>query len=122
MVNTKVMCRQHLLGEHLELHMFVGTIKKNKSISGYIEKNLVEPLMIIKRHKQLVKEMEYRGYNHYSNLNILDSDFKYLGILKFSKINKELARKDLMKRCLECKRGLLYIDREEKENDKNNGL
>ena len=27
------MCRKHLLGEHVELHMLLGTLKKGKSIT-----------------------------------------------------------------------------------------
>lgn len=38
-VNPKNMCRQHLLGEHVECHMFVGAILKGISLSGYIKKD-----------------------------------------------------------------------------------
>ena len=31
-IKTEKMCNQHLLGEHVEMHMFVGTLNKNKSI------------------------------------------------------------------------------------------
>ena len=27
-VNPKLLCRQHLLGNHLEVHMFVGTLRR----------------------------------------------------------------------------------------------
>lgn len=40
MVPPELMCRQHLLGEHVELHMFVGAINKGTSVvtlPGYCE-------------------------------------------------------------------------------------
>ena len=37
MVNPEILCRKHLLGEHVELHMLVGWIIKGKSIQGYLD-------------------------------------------------------------------------------------
>jgi hypothetical protein len=63
-VKTELLCRQHLLGEHNEVHAFIGCIKKGTSLKGYIEKGLVEVQHIKSRHDELVNEMESRGYNH----------------------------------------------------------
>ena len=41
-VNPKTLCRKHLLGEHLEIHMFVGSINKKISMKGYLEKGFLE--------------------------------------------------------------------------------
>lgn len=68
MVDPKVMCRQHLLGEHVELHMFVGTLNKGISVAGYLADNLMEPASLEARHGELVAEMTRRGYNHKSPL------------------------------------------------------
>ena len=68
MVDPSLLCRKHLLGEHVECHMFVGTINKNISIKGYIEKGLCEPDKLEFRHNQLSEEMIKRGYNHLSEL------------------------------------------------------
>lgn len=97
MVNPKKMCRKHLLGEHVELHMFVGTIKKGISIQGYIDNGLVNPRMIKKRHKELVKEMERRGYNHNSPLKIKCSKLP----VHFVDIN--VSKFELNKRDCSCK-------------------
>jgi hypothetical protein len=35
MVDPRQMCRQHLLGEHNELHMFAGTMRKGIGLAGY---------------------------------------------------------------------------------------
>jgi len=96
-VNPKLMCRNHLLGEHLECHMFIGTIIQNKSLSGYIEKGLVEVHNIIKRHDRLVFEMNKRGYNH-------KSPIKKVKLWKEGKIDKEKNLKELSRRCLECRK------------------
>ena len=32
MIDPKLLCRKHLLGEHLEIHMFVGTINKGINV------------------------------------------------------------------------------------------
>jgi hypothetical protein len=75
MVNPKIMCNQHLIGEHLELHMFIGSIKKNISMQGYLKNNLLEPNSLYARHNELVKEIIYRGMNHKSDLDSLaDAD------------------------------------------------
>ena len=64
------MCRQHLLGEHKELHMFVGCIRLGRNLEGYIRKKLLilDEKAIRDRHAALVAEMTVRGYNHQSPL------------------------------------------------------
>jgi len=68
LVNPRLMCRQHLLGEHVELHMMVGCIVRGKSLAGYIEQGLIDTALIERRHLELVREMERRGYTHGSEL------------------------------------------------------
>lgn len=65
-ISPRLMCDRHLLGEHLEMHMFVGTINKRKWIDGYLKNNLVEVAYIHTRHDELVQEMQQRGMNHNS--------------------------------------------------------
>ena len=66
--DPKIMCQKHLCGEHVEMHMFLGTIKKGKKIDGYLKNNLLEPMALYWRHKQLELEMIDRGYNHNSEM------------------------------------------------------
>lgn len=68
MVNPRHMCARHLLGEHVELHMLVSTIRLRRSITGYVRNGLVEPSAIARRHAELVREMTRRGYRHRSLL------------------------------------------------------
>lgn len=94
-IDPKKMCRRHLLGEHVEMHMFVGVLNKNRSIKGYLEKNLVEVHNIRKRHDELVIEMKRRGYNHKSDLPEYNNTVS-------GKVNKVFNTQDLKSRCSEC--------------------
>jgi predicted adenine nucleotide alpha hydrolase (AANH) superfamily ATPase len=69
------MCKQHLLGEHVELHMFIGTLKRKISVWGYLDNGLFEPRSIYTRHEVLVKEMLARGGRHQSPLEVIDLPF-----------------------------------------------
>ena len=95
MVNPKMLCRKHLLGEHVELHMFVGTILSNKSLSGYLSRGLVEPQNIVNRHQELVKEMINRGYHHKSELP--EFTYNQSGI-----VNPDKNLLELSWRCPDC--------------------
>ena len=103
MVNPKILCRKHLLGEHVECHMFVGTLKQGKSIKGYIKNNLLEITSLNKRHDELSQEMIDRGYNHKSPLqSIVPFKEKYNNDY-MSKINYKKAYDTLIERCDDCR-------------------
>lgn len=68
----KILCRQHLLGEHRELHAIWNILTKNKK--GYSHhpevlrwRGKLKALYL--RHEQLVLEMKKRGYQHNSPLD-----------------------------------------------------
>ena len=69
----KLLCRQHLLGEHRELHAIWVVLTKNKrGYSLHPEtlrwKGKLKALYL--RHACLVEEMIRRGYKHHSSLNM----------------------------------------------------
>jgi hypothetical protein len=64
MVEPKIMCKNHLLGEHAEIHMFVWNIARNRSVNGYITKGLLETHNLCSRHEELAQELTKRGYHH----------------------------------------------------------
>ena len=96
-INPKKLCRQHLLGEHVEMHMFAGSLKKKRSIKGHIDKGQVEVHNLKKRHNELVKEMQKRNYKH-------KSLFPKIKLFKAGKVNKKQNYKILIKRCKECRK------------------
>lgn len=94
-IDPKILCRKHLLGEHVEMHMFVGCINKGTSLKGYIDNNLVEVHHIKSRHDDLVDEMKRRGMNHKSQLPSFKSWVEGKVYVKDNFIN-------LLNRCDEC--------------------
>jgi hypothetical protein len=71
--------RQHLLGEHTELHCIVGALLcKYKAYRNHPEtlrfENRLEQLY--SRHSQQVREMQARGYKHNSPLPPGDTPYK----------------------------------------------
>ena len=97
MINPKIMCRNHLLGEHVECHMFVGTIKRGKNVSGYLQKGLLEIHNIKSRHDALAEEMKKRGYKH-------NSPIEFVYKQKLGKINLRQNVVQLHSRCKECRK------------------
>ena len=43
MLPPEMMCRKHLLGEHVELHMLLGSLRRGKNIDGFLAGKLVDP-------------------------------------------------------------------------------
>lgn len=105
-VDPKFLCRNHLLGEHNEIHKhrhnFVKQHKITKRIHPIVQ---IEPNNMKKRHDDLVIEMINRGYNHNSPYE--QPDISYLkDEEKFAKINIDNSILDLKIRCVECSKNL----------------
>lgn len=68
----QVLCKNHLLGEHRELHaIWVVIIKRKKGYSHHPEtlRWVGKLKALFLRHVALVFEMTRRGYKHYSDLD-----------------------------------------------------
>lgn len=99
MVPPSEMCRQHLLGEPLEIHMAVGAIRAGRSIKGHLDKGQLQPSSFWRRHDALAKEMLNRGYQHKSPLPkilALTTDEAH------ALVNVNKSRRELVKRCAAC--------------------
>ena len=95
MVDPVHMCKDHLLGDHKEIHMLVSAVKRGISLDGYLNGNLLEIHSLRPRHEALVKEMLARGYSHYSDLpdfNVREAGF----------IDRDEATMELFCRCTRC--------------------
>lgn len=96
-LDPKLLCKQHLLGEHFEIHKAVGNLRHSGTWSNSLTaQGFLEPQNFAKRHKKLAKEMQRRGYKHNSELDV--SGIK----LKKGKVDINRSIKDLKKRCKEC--------------------
>lgn len=110
MVHPSLLCNKHLLGEHVEHHMFIGTIRKGISINGYILNGLVEPDQIVARHDVLATEMEKRGMNHKTPIQtedlimMRDYNIKHPTI---QRVNADYNLNDLKTRCERCRANIL---------------
>lgn len=106
--DPKIMCQKHLCGEHVEMHMFLGTLQKGKKIDGFLKNNLFQPRSLLYRHDQLMREMQRRHYNHKSEIKWIDFYKAYNSLETTEKkhwdIDKDAALKDLLDRCPECRK------------------
>ena len=107
MVFPQFMCQKHLCGEHLECHMFLGSLKKGSGVKGFLKNNLFEPESLKERHDILANEMTRRNYNHKTPMNM--DEFKYCvntlnEMDRAVKINVRKSFFDLISRCEECKK------------------
>ena len=97
LVNPKMLCRKHLLGEHVEHHMFVGSINRGFSVEGYLRDGFLDPRTLHARHDEIAVEMVRRGYNHKSPLIAAVTSH-----LRDGKIDIRRNIEDLRHRCTEC--------------------
>ena len=96
LVDPAGMCRQHLLGEHVELHMLVGTLERGKSIQGFLDGGLIDTSKIRDRHTDLTVEMMFRGYKHKSPLSFVHDD-------PDGYVDVDGNLEELHRRCEDCK-------------------
>lgn len=104
LVPTECLCRKHLLGEHVELHMLLGCLKRNKNIKGYIDKQLLFPEFVVQRHWDVANEMRKRGYNHKSSIELIDAPIPQF--YQYKDYDIELVKNnmvDLYERCEACR-------------------
>lgn len=114
MINPKLMCRQHLGGEHNELHMLAGSLRRiatgqakerhTNNLIGLARGNCLQIADIVKRHDIIVKEWEARGYFHFSPLTADDCPLVGLppDLLK-TKVDNKASYALLLNRCPYCR-------------------
>ena len=98
MVDPAVLCRKHLLGEHVECHMFRGSLHKGTSLRGFVDAGLLDSLQLARRHDRLAAEMQRRGYRHSSPL---PRDFNARAAM--GNVDAVEAMRELAARCEECR-------------------
>lgn len=96
-VNPKILCDNHLLGEHKELHQLVGHIKAGNInvVKGHADRQQIDTSLITDRHEELVLEMIERGMNHHSPLDYVDK-------LNLGTVDVSYNIDDLCDRCEKC--------------------
>ena len=97
MVDPKILCKNHLLGEHGELHKHRHCFEKQYKMAGRM--GHIEPESMESRHDELVVEMKRRGYNHNSPFE--QPDVSYLPEML---VDPDDALEDLLNRCEHCRK------------------
>lgn len=107
MVDPGLMCQQHLLGEHGEIHKHRHNFIKGHRIDGRIAGNAVEPAAMKSRHDDLEKEIRRRaaraGRKPPSSPYAQPDLSAYPPEQRNYRINREVALKMLLNRCPDCK-------------------
>lgn len=100
MVYPRTMCRKHLLGEHVELHMVAAHLRRGRKIDGFVAHNCVEPRSVGRRHAALAKEMARRGWQHASPLAQPPvARWQRPG----ARVDRAAALRELLRRCPACR-------------------
>ena len=106
MVPPEVMCRKHLLGEHVEIHMLAGSLRRKRSIEGHLAAGQLEPQSIHRRHAALVAEMRRRGFKHQSPL---PSAGRLTSRHRIARVDVAKSMNELATRCKDCRLGM-HVD------------
>lgn len=101
MLPPRLLCRQHLLGEHAEIHKFRPSFEKRHDMTRRIELEQIEPRSMKRRHDVLVEEILRRGYNHDSPYELPDLSYIDPELLDVS-VSRLSALFDLLARCDDC--------------------
>ena len=96
------MCRKHLLGEHVELHMLLGSLRRGKNIERFLSGGLVDPQLVFARHEELVAEMARRGFKHNSPIDAQECATLTAGYTGRAATNTAANAQDLCRRCPDC--------------------
>lgn len=113
MINPKLLCDRHLLGEHLELHKHLPSFKKRHSISNRVSPVVqIEPLSMQSRHDMLAEEIGKRWPKNNPHRSPFPVDIKtlleYLPERERSvKVDLSISETDLCNRCPSCRERIL---------------
>lgn len=93
-----VLCKDHFLGEHREMHLIEGAVKNKHNLDGYLLRSLINPRMVAIRHDELVRELIRRGYQHHTPI-----DHELFRELEYKPLDIEYVMQDLFGRCWQCR-------------------
>lgn len=111
-IAPELMCREHLLGEHREMHFIVGSIRDHPHgeaiAEGHAEKGQLDTSRIQARHDALAEEMESRGFDHDSPMEYVDDlDLGEVDAERDPSLDTASIRDELADRCPDCRERIL---------------
>jgi site-specific recombinase len=111
MINPKLLCNKHLLGEHSEIHKHLNVFVKKYSIKNRVLKGKVqiEPLSMKTRHDELALEIANRWPKNKEHKSPYEHNVQklcdhLLESEKNAKVDKAVSYQDLIVRCEECRK------------------
>lgn len=115
-VPVEWLCRNHLLGEHKELHAIWATlVGKKKGCSRHPEAlRWTDHLpALVRRHEEQVAEMYKRGYKHRSPLlstsGIIGKDSLPTALLSFEEQVAVLLERSRTRETCQCSRSMMSV-------------
>jgi len=109
MIDPKLLCNVHLLGEHVETHMVRGALavpEQFASLQGLAAKGFIELTALNRRHAELVIEMAARSMKHNSPMDLVTLE----DVLRFANsesgtgfVSPFQSANDLRERCHMCR-------------------
>lgn len=98
MVHPECLCDRHLLGEHSEIHMLAGAVRKGKRLNGYLAAGQLAPQHANSRHRELAFELHRRGFAHRSPLAV-----QVRPVVPWGVVDANASSRDLANRCAACR-------------------
>ncbi len=87
----------------MEMHMFLGCLKKGANLQGYYDKKLVRTNLIKKRHDHLALEMRARGMQHHSPM----PQMHFFQDSSNGAIDLQANVEELKRRCPKCRKRIM---------------
>jgi hypothetical protein len=108
MVDPKLLCNNHLLGEHNEIHKHRHVFIKNWKITNRVNSGNVqiEPRSMKSRHDELALEMYRRWNKQHASMYEQPDISKYSEYERNVKVDIKKSLNDLCLRCEKCKNNI----------------
>ena len=107
MIDPKLLCNKHLLGEHGEIHKHKHNFVKGHRVSGRLSPVVqIEPSSMKVRHDQLAEEMKRRNMNHKSPYEQPSLE-AYGNDVTNARVDLSKSIHDLCERCPECREKIM---------------
>jgi hypothetical protein len=102
LINPKLLCDKHLLGEHGELHKHRHNFVKKHNMDTRIIRGQIQVNDMKIRHDELAQEMLSRGFKHQSPYEMPDISYIPEELIN-RKVDIEKNIEDLKSRCEKCR-------------------
>lgn len=103
----EIMCQNHILGEHRELHILQGYVAHGMSIRGFVEKGILEIDNMVDRHDELVREFARRGWpsgTAHTTPMIIDREHPMIKEWYYrGSVHRIYTLLELLRRCPKCR-------------------